>query len=70
MRRILSLTLLLLFALSGWCLSAQSLVVHFIDVVQGDAALVQFPNGKSVLIDGGPTVAGQAVVSCLKVAGV
>lgn len=65
-----SITLFLLLILSGWCLAAQNLVVHFIDVGQGDAALVQFPNGKTLLVDGGPTVAGPAVVAYLREAGV
>ena len=46
------------------------LVVHFIDVGQGDSILIESPGGKVVLIDGGPRTAGQKVVSYLKKAGI
>ncbi|MGG2111890.1 S-layer homology domain-containing protein [Lysinibacillus pakistanensis] len=40
--------------------------VHFIDVGQGDAILIQAPTGENILIDGGPRSAGNKVVSYLK----
>lgn len=40
-------------------------LVHFIDVSQGDAALVQ-SQGKNLLIDAGPSVSSQRLVSYLK----
>jgi beta-lactamase superfamily II metal-dependent hydrolase len=40
--------------------------VDFIDVGQGDAALVTSPTGKTVLIDGGPHEASAALVSFLR----
>ena len=46
------------------------LVVHFIDVGQGDAILVQSPSGATMLIDGGPRTAGQKLVEYLKQAGI
>ena len=40
--------------------------ITFINVGQGDAALLQDPNGFDVLIDGGPSSAGANVVSSLR----
>src|SRR4051812_40868432 len=47
-----------------------TLQVAFIDVGQGDAALVQAPGGVSLLIDGGPSEAGPKVLETLRAAGV
>ncbi|MCY9548468.1 MBL fold metallo-hydrolase [Lysinibacillus xylanilyticus] len=44
--------------------------VHFIDVGQGDSILIESPNGKTMLVDGGVKGAGQNVVSYLKELGV
>jgi competence protein ComEC len=44
--------------------------VHFIDVGQGDSALVQLPSGQSILIDGGTAGAAGIVIDYLKTAGV
>ncbi len=38
------------------------LVVTFIDVGQGDAALYEMPDGSTILVDGGPTGAGTGAV--------
>ena len=46
------------------------LKVHFLDVGQGDSILLQAPNGKNMLVDGGPKSAGNKVVSFLKSKGV
>ncbi|MEK4403412.1 MBL fold metallo-hydrolase [Sporosarcina sp. FSL K6-6792] len=46
------------------------LKVHFIDVGQGDSILIQAPNGKNMLVDGGTKAAGAKVVSFLKAKGV
>lgn len=48
----------------------KELTLHFIDVGQGDSILVQLPNNKVMLIDGGPRTAGQVVVDYLKKAGI
>jgi competence protein ComEC len=44
--------------------------VSFLDVGQGDAALIQTPGGEEVLIDGGPSEAGPRVIEALHSAGV
>lgn len=42
--------------------SSKPLNVHFVDVGQGDAVIVQAPNGRAMLIDGGNWGKGQEVV--------
>lgn len=46
------------------------LKVHFIDVGQGDSILIQTPDGKTMLIDGGPKSSGASLVSYLKKQGI
>jgi beta-lactamase superfamily II metal-dependent hydrolase len=48
----------------------EDLVVHFIDVGQGDSILVEGPTGKVMLVDAGTRSAGEKVVSYLKQAGI
>jgi len=43
---------------------------HFIDVGQGDSILLQTPNNKTMLIDGGTNAGGDKVVSFLKARGI
>lgn len=50
--------------------AAQPLRIYFIDVGQGDAALLRDPDGFDVLIDGGPPEAGAALVDFLQAQGV
>ena len=42
--------------------AAGELVVTFLDVGQGNSALLELPGGENVLVDGGPTEAGPLVV--------
>lgn len=46
------------------------LKVHFIDVGQGDSILIQSPNGKNMLIDGGTKSEGSKVVNFVKSKGI
>ena len=46
----------------GQAAQASDLVVHFIDVGQGDSILIQTPTGATVLVDAGDTKAGRQVV--------
>ncbi len=50
--------------------SRAQLQVVFLDVGQGDSALILFPNGKSMLIDGGPPSAGGQLVQKLRQRGI
>jgi competence protein ComEC len=67
--RLLSVLLLLLAALPGRAHPPPRpgvLSVYFLDVGQGDAALIVSPTGKTVLIDGGPPAATEQLVSRLR----
>lgn len=46
------------------------LVVHFIDVGQGDSTLIQFPNGEISLIDAGTRNNGEKVIEYLQKIGI
>lgn len=50
---------LLVIAIGVWCVvwteGDKNMYVHFLDVGQGDAAFVRFPNNSQLLIDGGPS---------------
>lgn len=51
-------------------LPGKNLVVNFIDVGQGDSTYIKCPNGRNILIDGGDSNAGEAVVRYLRSRGV
>ncbi|MDD3894609.1 MAG: ComEC/Rec2 family competence protein [Syntrophomonadaceae bacterium] len=46
------------------------LIVHFINVGQGDSELLQLPNGQNMLIDAGTNKAGSAIVDYLNDQGI
>ncbi len=45
------------------------MAVHFFDVGQGDSEFIEFPNGKTMLIDAGESEMGERVVSNIKALG-
>ncbi|MGM0438177.1 MAG: MBL fold metallo-hydrolase, partial [Bacillota bacterium] len=57
----------LFFILFGFSVSAQNeIITHFIDVGQGDAILIELPNGENMLIDAGNNTSGEKVVNYIK----
>ena len=70
-RRSRPLLLALLLALLGLCAAplssarAAELAISFLNIGQGDSALIVSPTGKRVLIDGGPPEAGERLVAAL-----
>ncbi len=63
-QRLLTLGVLLLLAVVSWLpssaqsdASCQCLEVSFLDIGQGDAVLIQTPDGFEMLVDGGPNAA-------------
>jgi len=47
-----------------------TLKVHFLDVGQGDSILIQFPNGRSMLVDAGKNSSAAAIIDYLKKNGI
>lgn len=39
------------------------LIIHFVDVGQGDSIIIQFPDKKTMIIDGGPRSAKNAIIT-------
>ena len=56
----------LLLSPYGEVSAASNIVVHYIDVGQGDAIYIKMPNGEDVVIDGGNKGKGDAIVAYLK----
>jgi beta-lactamase superfamily II metal-dependent hydrolase len=50
--------------------SSGNLQVHFLDVGQGDCILVQFPNGRNMLVDAGTNDSAATIINYLKVRGI
>src|SRR5699024_7157665 len=46
--------------------SSDQMKMHFIDVGQGDSILMETPDEKHILVDGGPPEAGKEVVAFLQ----
>ncbi|BAF58748.1 predicted hydrolase [Pelotomaculum thermopropionicum SI] len=51
---------------AGLARRTDTLRVHFLDVGQGDSILVQFPNGRNMLVDAGKNDSASTVISYLK----
>ncbi len=66
------IVLAILFALFfvGSCLSEKKVQIHFLDVGEGDAVLIQTPNNKTVLIDAGNLLSGYTITKFLKKKGI
>lgn len=62
-RRILAALALALTLLALSAVAWQPAEVTFLDVGQGDAAVVRLPGGRLLLVDGGPAGAGKGVVA-------
>lgn len=45
--------------------SAEKLTIHYLDVGYGSSTLIEFPNGKNMLIDSGDETAGKSVTNYL-----
>ncbi|NLA58889.1 MAG: MBL fold metallo-hydrolase [Firmicutes bacterium] len=59
--RLLLLVAAVLLVAGTWA-QADELIVHFLDVGQGDSILIQTPAGANILVDAGDTRAGTKVV--------
>ncbi len=53
LRIALAATLALICALSAWSQPQAELVLHFVEIGQGDCTLIQCPDGGFILVDAG-----------------
>src|SRR5450830_595078 len=56
--------------ISNLASSSSKLIVHYIDVGQGDSELIQIPGNINILIDGGTKSSSKKVVSYIKSLGI
>lgn len=49
--------------------SESKLIVHFLDVGQGDAIFIELPNGKTMLVDAGENYHGQGIIDYVQTIG-
>ena len=54
----LAVTLALICAPTAWGQPQAELVLHFVEIGQGDCTLIQCPNGGFILVDAGSTAHG------------
>lgn len=45
------------------------LIVHFLDIGQGDSIFIELPNGKTMLVDAGENYHGQGIIDYVQTAG-
>lgn len=45
------------------------LIVHFLDIGQGDSVFIELPNGKTMLVDAGENYHGQGIIDYVQTAG-
>ena len=64
--KLIILLTILILCFSTTLIQAENLAVHFIDVGQGDAILIQLPTQETMLIDAGPNDSGLTVTKYLR----
>ncbi|SDM70758.1 ComEC/Rec2 family competence protein [Sediminibacillus halophilus] len=67
---LITILLPIMVSAAGRHASENELQVHFIDVGQGDSILIEAPNGRKMLVDGGPPSAAEKVSEYLRKRGI